>query len=192
MMFRGTFFAFLLIVSGVKAGLLYNYQELVMKDVEQVSQIIEGKIIESKKTKYGKVVPLKEALQAVFSRPDHDGVLDKVISSLRGEIEGLKSWESVMTDLSNEALNALSNPKAFKPKIQVTYAIFLTNVVNYFKPELTSETFGKKIIQKIKDKGIVLTAPALKEIQLSVMKELVSPSEVAGRALEQAKEKPVE
>lgn len=170
----------------VSAGLMYNYQQLMMKDVEQINQIIENRLKESKKTKYGKSVPLKEGLQAVFSRPDSDGVIDKVITPLRSEIENLKVWEKTVTDLTNEGLNVLSNSKAFKPKVQVTYAVFLTNIVSYFKPDLGQDSFGKKIVTKISTKNVELSEAAKKELQLSVMKDLVSPSEFAKKALDQA------
>ncbi|HPI39994.1 MAG TPA: hypothetical protein PLJ21_04270, partial [Pseudobdellovibrionaceae bacterium] len=178
-MFHFVYLFFMALSVSTQAGLLYNYQELTMKDVEQMNQVIEGRIQESKKTKYGKIVPLKEGFQAVFSRPDHDGVIDKVITSLRSEIENLKGWEKTVTELTNEALNVLSNPRAFQPKVQVTYVVYLTNIINYFKTDLDTESFGKKIIVKISEKNIELTSSAKKELQLTAMKELVSPSELA-------------
>jgi hypothetical protein len=48
-----------------QAGLLFNYSQLATKDLDEMNQLVNDKISESKKAYSGKNVPLKEALQAI-------------------------------------------------------------------------------------------------------------------------------
>jgi hypothetical protein len=95
-------------------------------------------------------------------------------------------WEKSIRDLTTEAINALTNTRAFKPDVQVTYAVFLENLLAEFKPN-ASEAFEKSIIEKIRDAKIEITKDARKERSLRMMKSPISPSEIAVMILEGAK-----
>lgn len=166
------------------AGLLFNYSQLTLKDLDQMNQLVSDKLKESRKSTDGKTVPLKEALQAVFSRPDRDGIIDKVVGPLRTSLDAEDAWEDVLTKLTAEAINALKNPKAFKPVVQVTYHIFLENLLAEMKPYLGSEGFEKSIASQIRDAKIVVSKEAMSERKVRTMQESISPSELADKLLQ--------
>jgi hypothetical protein len=183
-------FIFLIaMISGVssQAGLLYNYSQLAIKDLDQMSKIVRDKVSESNKTRGDKAIPLKEGVQAVFSRPNSDDMIEKIIGPLRTSLDELDSWETSVRQLVKEALGALKNPKAFKPVVQVTYAVFLENIISEMKPRARSE-FENSILKQIQDANLNLTAEAKHERVLRMMRETLSPSEIAATVLTAAKE----
>jgi hypothetical protein len=160
------------------AGLLYVYSRLATKDLDQVNKIVQDKIQESRKSSGDKTIPLKEALQAVFSRPNEDFMIEKVMPTLKAELEEHNGWERTIKALVKEALGALGNPKAFHPNAQVTYIVFLENLISEFRPK-AYEPFEKSILEQIKDADIEVTKEAKNERRLRMMKDTTSPSKLA-------------
>ena len=148
-----------------------------------MSKLVQKKVAESRKEKGDKTIPLKEGLQAVYSRSNEDFMIEKVITPIRTELEEQESWEPVIESLVKEALGALKNPKAFKPVVQVTYLIFLENMISELKPRV-DQKFENRILTQIADGKIELTKEAANERRLRVMKESKSPSEIAREVLD--------
>ncbi len=171
------------------AGLLFKYHQLVVKDLDQMNALVADKIKESKKAYAGKIVPLKEALQAVLARPDEDSMIDKILPPLRAELEDQNSWEKAVSSLTDEALNALRVTRNFHGDVQVTYAVFLENLMAEIKPLAHKGGFEKKILEKIRDAKVEITKEAVKESTLRRMKETVSPSKIAETLIKEAEEK---
>ncbi|MFM6928865.1 MAG: hypothetical protein ACKOX6_10410, partial [Bdellovibrio sp.] len=92
-----------------QAGLLFNYSQLATKDLDEMNQLVTDKIKESKKAYSGKNVPLKEALQAVYSRPNDDDMIDKIAAPLRTNLDEIEAWEKTVSQLTDEAVNALKH-----------------------------------------------------------------------------------
>ena len=169
---------------GAQAGLLFSYSRLAVKDLDQMNKLVLDKIKESKHEHGGdKTVPLKEALQAVFSRPNEDFLIEKILPPLHNELDELGTWEKAIKALVKESLGALHNAKAFTPQAQVTYAIFLENLVTELKPKVADD-FERGIIKQISDAKVELTKEAIAERQLRMMKESVSPSAIAQAVLD--------
>lgn len=172
-----------------QAGLLFNYSQLALKDLDQMSDLVSSKINESKKSQSGKVVPLKEALQAVYSRPNDDDMIEKVVAPLRTSLDELGDWEKSISQLTDEAINALRNPKAFKPVVLVTYVIFLENLLSEIKPFLKDQGFERSLVERVRDAKIIVPKEAMNEMKVRTMRTLVSPSEIAERVLVRHDEK---
>lgn len=189
------FFVTIILSISVKAGLLYTYNQLTVKDLDQMSALVKNKVKESKSAEAGKIVPIKEGLQAVYSRPNSDDMIDKVSPPLRTVLDQEDATEKVFGDLVQEAINALKNTKNFKKEVQVTYCIFLENIISEFKPSLKPDSFEYKIVKKIADSEIELTKEAQKDRKLRLMQESSSPSAIAAKVLqnfeEQSKAVPV-
>ena len=183
------YFFYLILFASLKgqAGLLMTYNQLALKDLDQMTDLARGKIKEAKKSTDGKIVPLKEGLQAVFSRPNDDGLISKVYPLLRSELERIDGLEKAFTDLTKEAIDALKNTKNFTPKAQVTYFLFLENLILEFKPLIKGNDYEKALVEKIAAADIELTSEAVKERQIRVMKKSVSPSELAKTVLNEVK-----
>ena len=165
------------------AGLLFNYSQLLLKDLDQMNEMVLEKVEESKKSDSGKNVPLKEALQSVYARPNDDQMIDKVVAPLRTQLDELDEWEKTLSQLTDEAINALKNPKAFKPVVQVTYMIFLQNLLSEIKPYLKTNGFERKLAERVRNAKIEVTKEAANERSLRTMKKSTSPSELAGKSL---------
>lgn len=182
-------FVTIILAFNSQAGLLYTYNQLTLKDLDQMSTLVKNKLKESKSADAGKVVPIKEGLQAVFSRPNADDMIEKISPPLRTALEQEDATEKVFADLVTEAINALTNTRNFKKEVQVTYAIFLENVISEFKPNLKKESFEYKIVKRIADSSIELTKDAQKDRKLRLMQESASPSIIAKKVLDDFEEK---
>ncbi len=181
---RKIIFLLTLVLSfAVQAGLLFSYNRLALKDLDQMNKLIVEKIKESRKERGDKTMPLKEALQAVFSRPNEDFLIEKVLPPLRNELEEHGAWEKTVKSLVKESLGALENAQAFKPQAQVTYAIFLENLVAELRPKV-AEDFERSILMQIREAKLELTKEANSERRLRMMKEGTSPSALAKAVLE--------
>jgi hypothetical protein len=173
------------------AGLLYTYNQLAVMELDQLNKLVEDKVKESKKSA-ARFVPLKEAFQALFGRPDQDRMLEKVAGPIRAELVNLGDYEKTVTQLTEEAINALTNTRNFKPTAQITYVIFLENLMADIKPVLKpGDTFEKKILKKIEKAKISITKAATNDLLNRGFQEKKSPSEVASLILDELKNKEV-
>lgn len=153
-----------------------------------MNKMIKEKIKESRKGGGDRTIPLKEALQAVFSRPNEDFMIEKILPALKSELEEHSAYEKTIKALVKESIGALKNSSKFTPQAQVTYAVFLENLILEMRPKV-KETFENGIITQIKDAKIEVTEKAQSERKLRVMKSLKSPSEVATLVLKEQEEK---
>lgn len=162
-----------------QAGLLYQYHELTLMDLDQMNKLVQDKVKESKKA-VAKSVPLKEGLQAIYSRPDGDRMIDKVIAPIRLELQDLNQYDRIINDLTDEALNALKNTKNFKPAVQVTYSIFLENLMaDNRRLAESGDNLERKLLKKIKKANIKITKEAANERRVRSLIESRSPSDIA-------------
>ncbi len=174
------------------AGLLYTYNQLAVMELDQLNKLVQDKIKESKKSD-AKFVPLKEGFQALFGRPDQDRMLEKVAGPLRTELVNLGDYEKTVTQLTEEAINALTNTRNFKPVAQITYVIFLENLMADMKPVLKpGDSFERKILKKIEKADISITKAATNDLLNRGFQEKKSPSEVASIILDELKNKEAE
>ncbi|MBX2988760.1 MAG: hypothetical protein KF802_12770 [Bdellovibrionaceae bacterium] len=155
----------------------------MLKDLDQMNALVKAHVQRSQ-SESDKVTPLRVALRIVLSRPDDDGMVDKVIGMLRSELEENDAWESTVTDLTNEALTALKQPESLTPVEQVTYAVFLENVVAQMKPRASDMAFEYANLKRIRDARIKITPAARSERNLRTMRAQVSPSDAAAAILQ--------
>ncbi len=170
------------------AGLLYKYYELQMFEVNKMEELVKSKVKESQKSSSGKVIPLREAFQAVYSRPNSDNMIEKVIGPLKLEMDRQDVWEEAIENLVKEAIGALNNSSRFHKTVQGTYIIFLENIISEFQPKLHEAGFEKHILEMIRDAKVEVTKEARLDLSARVMKERKSdsPSELASVALAQS------
>lgn len=121
----------------------------------------------------------------MYARPNEDEMIEKIVAPLRSNLDELGSWEKTISQLTDEAINALKNPRAFKPVVQVTYVIFLENLLAEIKPYMKGEGFERKIVERVRDAKIAVSKEALNERKLRTMKSTSSPSELAEKILSQ-------
>jgi len=170
------------------AGLLYPYNRLATKDLDQMNKIIKDKIKESKSSAGNATIPLKEALQAIFTRPNQDGMIEKLLPSIKTELDEHDAYEKTFQTLVKEAAGALNNSKAFKKEALLSYLLFLENTVSEMKPKV-AEPFENSILTQIRDAKIEYNSDLLKERKLRMLSELPSVSELADQVLKEHSDK---
>lgn len=165
------------------AVLLFNYSQLILKDLDQLNRLVRQKVVESQTMASGdSLQPLKEGFQAIYCRPNEDLMIEKVISPLKSALEEQDAYEETIRDLVSEAVSQLRNPKQVSGVVQVTYLVFLENILSEFNP-LKDRTFERSVIEQIRDAKIVVSDTARSERTLRTMKQNPSPSELAERLI---------
>jgi hypothetical protein len=162
------------------------YHRLVLKDLEDMVAIVDSKIKESKGAREHKDIPLEQALISVYSRPDDDGMIEKVAGPLRNEMEDNEVREKIIDRLLTESIDAVKkDSKQIRADIQVTYWILIENILGELKGTLkTSGSFEEKQIQRIREARIKITKQMSNERALRLIKSTKSPSETAKKILE--------
>ncbi len=168
----------------VSAGLIYPYYKLAMMDLEQVNTLLQNKITESRNTSGDKWVPLKEAYQAVFSRPNADNLIVKIISPLDQELKLFAKKNEIVEELISEATQAIKQHKNFKPEAQVSYHIFLDNWMSESKPYANNPDI-LKLFKKISEQDLPPSKEALIEARNRIGYPLSDPSKTAQKILSQ-------
>jgi hypothetical protein len=163
--------------------LLFAYHDLAVKNLDEMSELVQSQIKKSRTAEQERMPPLLQGLMAVYARPDGDGMIDKVVGSLRSEIEDIDTWPSSMNLMTDKAITALQNSGKVSAVDQVSYTIILTNVLAQLKPASKRDGFEKEIVIKIRDANIELSKKMRDERRLRMMKNTVSPSEIAARIL---------
>ena len=167
---------------------LYSYSRLALKDLDEMNKIVQSKVRESRASKGDKVFPLREALQAVYSRPNDDFMIDKISSPLRNELDEHMAYESTIRSLVEEACDRLRNADKIKPVAQVTYLVLLENIMAEFKPRI-EEKFERALFATIRDAQIQISKKAAAEQKLGMMRPSKSPSLVADELLKALEQK---
>lgn len=175
--------AFIVLATGaVFADLKMNYSQLAPKDLDQMNQLVLEKLKESKKNNTS-IEPLKEAVKMVFSRPNEDGTVEKVLPLVKNPLSDQDEWESTVEALVDEAIGILNAPKDVSAKDQATYVIMLENMISEFKPELKKKGFEFRMVEKIANADVSLTKEAKNEKKLGMMRSTNSPSELAQKVI---------
>ena len=156
------------------------------KDLSQMNKIVRSKVIESKKATGDRSIPLKEGIQVIFIRPNEDGMIEKIISPLKNELEDMEKWEEVTKSLVEEAIGAIKNPDAFQPVVLTSYVIFLENFIAEFKPRIPDDKLARELITMIQDAKLKIPEKSFNERKLTMMKTYPNPSDLASEALKEA------
>lgn len=159
----------------------FTSSDLALKDLDQMNKIIKGKIIESRKAVSNKEFPLVEGLKIIYSRPNQDGLIEKVISSLKSELEEQEYWEKAIDQIVVESINTLNDKKSSR-KRQLTSWIILENIISEMKPK-KNDSFEKSILEKIYEAKIEISSAAKNERKINMMNQAKSPSAIAAQIL---------
>lgn len=169
--------------------LAYTSTRLKVMDLEEMTDLLQGKAKEFKKTDNSQF--LKDGLLICLSRPDEDSVIEKVMSSVKTPLEDHGLWESAVEELVDNAISSIKNETA-NGADQVTYSVALENLISEFKPQFVkqykSPGFEARIIEKIAAADLSFTSQAKAERGLNLMRSSLSPSMIAKRLVEHRNE----
>ena len=171
----------------------YKYNELMIKDYDEMSAMVENFVQKSRDaageeetaaSNAEAVSYLKEALQLIFSRPDSDNMVAKLVSEVRRELLSYTAFETTISELADEALATAKNENA-APSVQSTSLFILENVLSQIRPDVVNnnnEAF-RGIIERIAKAKIKISNEVFKDRKLRGMFKNKNPSEIAEEIL---------
>lgn len=163
---------------------------LVVKKIKKAQEIQKQQEVnddEGLKVEPAAIDQLKDATRLVFARPDQDGSREHTFARLRRELTDLNALEEVLNSLTKESLDALKDDSTNTPREKATYIFVLENMMAEIKPEVSTNTQFKKIIEDIRDAKIEISEKVRNQQLLRSMNKPISPSETATRILPKKK-----
>lgn len=162
-----------------------SYKSLATLDLDQMNDLIQSKLNEYNKQNNLQV--LREAAMLVFSRPDEDGMVEKIIAEVRNPLDEEGQWNSTIEALVYQSVETVKNAEA-SPTDQVTAGVILENIISEFKPlyikQFKTGGFETQIINYIAVSKAQYTKSALKERSLYLMRNNLSPNQIAQKILD--------
>ncbi|MCB0390094.1 MAG: hypothetical protein KDD58_02330 [Bdellovibrionales bacterium] len=174
---------------------LYKYNELEIKSYDELSQLVKdliqkAELVDVKNQKEAEAIDemanydttesidyLKEALRLIFSRPNKDNMVEKLIPEVRSELISYSAYYDSIYDLVVEAVAGLNQkiPVVYKS----TYIFVLENVMSEFRPQLKTSDEVKKIFFYIRDSGASVPEDVRLDRKLRSMFKSQDPSDTA-------------
>ena len=191
-----TFFCIQLTVQ-ITAAEQYKYSELEIKNYDELLNDVRNRIQQANRvdakarkeagsdTDYDSteaVFILKDALKMVFSRPNKDNMIEKLLPELRNELKSYEVFYDSINDMVVEAISALKQkiPIVYKS----TYIFILENFMSEFRPELKRNPEIKKIFIYIRDSNVVVPDDVRLDRKLRSMFNSRDPSDTAKKILD--------
>lgn len=174
----------------------FKYNELQIKDYDEMTKKVEAYIAQSKQLaiKYQEkgdddtgdqmaIDKLSEALTYIFSRPDKDNMIAKLLPSLRKELLNYSAFETSMSLVVTDAITAIQSPK-LPVTYRATSVFVLENVMSQIQPQVSSNKELRGIIEKIRDAKIAIPNDIANDRKLKSMFRTSSPSATAEKVLQ--------
>lgn len=162
----------------INEKLTYTYAQMAMKDLDQVNALVLEQLRLSRSYDTDPE-PLKKAVVFIFSRPNEDGTVEKVLSLVKSPLDDQDEWEPALEQLSTKAIESLKDPQGLSGKEQATYSVILMNILSELRPDLKKKGFEFDLANRIAQSNIVLSKECRAEQSLGQMRPQASPSEVA-------------
>lgn len=163
-----------------KPRLVYTYAKLQLLDLDQMNELIQGKMNKYLETSNREL--LMDAVRICLSRPDGDSLVEKTFDSIRFRASATENWEAAVESLTQWAISELKS-ESTNPVDQVTYLILLENLLAELKKDFISQykspRFETRLFEKIAAANIVVSPAAKNESRLNLMSSVRSPSAMA-------------
>jgi hypothetical protein len=157
-----------------------SYKSLATLDLDQMNDLVQVKLNEY--SKQNNLKSLREASMIVLARPDDDGMVEKILSSVRNPLEEEGQWQPTVEALVRQAIETLQSAQASQTD-QVTSGVILENLIAEFKPLYIKQYqiggFETNIINYIADSNVSYSKGASKERSLYLMRNNLNPSQIA-------------
>lgn len=179
------------------SGESFNYSELQIKDLEEMTNSINIRVQKAKfaymkmqaeeKEEEGDrqaVEILREATYLILSRPNDDNMLSKLMPLVRSELSSYNAFEDTLTSITQESIRAVANEKLSAVN-RGTHLFVLENILSEFRPEIVNNEDLRKIFEIIRDANIKLPSSVKNERILRSMYKSKSPSTLAATILKE-------
>ena len=173
----------------------YKYSELQVKDHDEMLKMIQTRVKASKKAAVDHqkddddeggdreaIEELREAARLSFSRPNKDNLLNDLVPPIRRELVQYNAYDDVLVGLVDEAIDGFANKK-LPVAFRCTYLFMLENLMSEMKPDASTKVEFNRSLEKIRDAKIKIEPDIKKELRMTSMFVMASPSETAKNVL---------
>jgi hypothetical protein len=166
----------------------YRYNELLTKDYDEMLAMVQGLVKKARQATSKEdgsngdaeaVEYYGRALKLIFSRPDSDNMVTKLVSEIRRDLQGFNSYEDVIAGIAAEAIRLAKNEQA-AVIVQSTALVELENIMAEIRPEVNNgNTYMRDIVKTIRDADLKMSDEVKRDRRLRGMFKTKNPSEEA-------------
>lgn len=164
----------------------YKYSELVIKDYDEMLEMVQTFVNKAKEVggedgmgnEDEAKSQLREALKLIFSRPDSDNMVAKLVPEVRRVLVGYNAYEDTVAAIAKEAVTAI-NTDGIPVSVQSTSFFILDNVLGEVRPEAESNAKLRSVVQMIRDAKLKVSKDVMKERKIRGMFQTPNPSKIA-------------
>lgn len=157
-------------------------QASVRKHIRYAKQDFEA-ADEDPQAEVSAFLQLKKALRLIFSRPDSDNTVAKLVPEVRRELTLYQAYFKVIHELAEEGIQAFDRSLGVNTLTLATYTFMLQNLMGEIQAEARENKTLQSTLQTIADANIKVPPDVINERKLSGMFLSESPSEQAKRVL---------
>jgi hypothetical protein len=163
----------------------------MIKDYDQMLAMVQGMVRKAHAATTGEntggdgeaVEYLGRALKLIFSRPDSDNMVTKLVGEVRRDLQGFNAYEDTVSGLVGEELRIAQDDQA--PVItQSTALVMLDNILAEIRPEVQAGNMAlRNVVVQIKRADLKISDEVKRDRRLRGMFRTSNPSEDADRIL---------
>ena len=167
---------------------MFKYNELMIKDYDEMLKLVQGQVKKSRAVGSNTsddnvndaeaIEHLREALKLMFSRPNSDNMIAKLMPEVRRDLSGYSAYEDSVSAITAEAIEFLKNDKAATSQ-QATAIFVLENILSEIRPEAANNDDLRRIIERIRDAKVKISSDVVKDMKLRGMYKTKNPSDMA-------------
>lgn len=174
----------------------YKYNELMIKDydemlamVQEMSRSAQAATSSDDSGGEGEAVEwYGRALKLIFSRPDSDNMVAKLLSEIRRDLQGFNAYEDSIAGLADEAVQQATDKNA-SVTTQSTAMVILENILGEIKPGAENGNADlRRIVEKVRAADISISSDVKKDRRMRGMFRTKNPSEEAAAILKRIEE----
>ncbi|HMN68830.1 MAG TPA: hypothetical protein PKC28_09865 [Bdellovibrionales bacterium] len=167
----------------------FKYNELMIKDYDEMTAMVQGLVKKARALNSDDgavdseaIEHLREALKLIFSRPNSDNMIVKLMPEVRRELTGLSAYEDSLSSLASEALSVVKKDNAAVSH-QATSLFILENLLGEIRPEAPGNEDLRRIVERVSEAKIKISDEVRKDMKLRGMFKTRNPSELADEIL---------
>ncbi len=181
----------------------YKYSDLMLKNYDEMSEEVQTRVQKAKEissqdaessdstdSDREAVEALRDGLLLIFSRPDKDNMLGKILPDLRRELSNYRAYEDTLASILSEALAGVANSK-LGVSTRSTYLFVLENLMGEMRSQIKDKPEYRQAFEQIRDAKIKLDKDVIRDRKLRSMFKTESPSKQAEEILKKNPPPPI-
>lgn len=168
----------------------YKYSDLVIRDYDEMFKQVQARIKSARKHikedgeggEREAIEELRDALKLIFSRPNSDNMVAKLVPEVRRELAGFSAYEDTMSSIAAECLARVKEDNVTVAR-RSTDLFVLENMITEMKPEVQGNADIQRIVKRIADAKIHIPDDVIKDRKIRSMFKTKNPSEMADEIL---------